>query len=95
MNGTNVYYRGRAILDAVLADATKRHGLASATQVVLSGGSAGGTATVANCDHVASRVPWAKTRCIADAGFFLDTPNVLRNHRYVCGVCVCVCVWWW
>ena len=76
-NGTSVYYRGRAILDAVIADAKARHGLGAASQVVLSGGSAGGTATVVNCDHVASLLPSASTRCIADAGFFLDTPNVV------------------
>ena len=60
------------ILDAVLADATTRLGLGAAKRVVLSGGSAGGTATVANCDHVAAAVPGARTRCVADAGFFLD-----------------------
>ena len=36
---------------------------------------------MANCDHVAASMPpSAHTRCIADAGFFLDTPNVLTNH---------------
>ena len=78
-NSTKVYYRGRAILNAVLADAKAKHGLGTAAQVVLSGGSAGGTATVANCDHVAGLLPSARTRCIADAGFFLDTPNVVGN----------------
>lgn len=76
-NDTKVYYRGRAILDAVIADAKARHGLQTASHVVLSGGSAGGTATVANCDHVASLLPSTQTRCVADAGFFLDTPSLV------------------
>ena len=79
INGTAVYYRGRAILDAVLADAAERHGLGAARRVVLTGGSAGGTATVANCDHVASVVAPARARCVADAGFFLDTPNAMTG----------------
>ena len=45
MNGTKVYYRGRVILDAVLADAKAKHGMGLATSLVLSGGSAGGTAS--------------------------------------------------
>lgn len=29
-----------------------------------------------NCYHMAGLLPSAQTRCVADAGFFLDTPNV-------------------
>lgn len=40
-----IYFRGRRILDANLADLTGRRGLGSAAAVVLSGHSAGGLAT--------------------------------------------------
>jgi hypothetical protein len=87
MNKTDVYYRGRRILDAVLADLRTKHGLAAADKVVLSGGSAGGLATVANCDYVAATVAKynapTKTWCIADAGFFLDLPNAIHVGKQV------------
>ena len=83
MNSSNIYYRGRAILDGVFADVRARYSLATADQVVLSGGSAGGLATAVNCDHVASLVAPSPTRCIADAGFFLDVPDAVNGGMQV------------
>ena len=61
----------RAIQDSLIAD----NGLASATDVVVSGCSAGGLATYLQCDNWAERVaevaPAAKVRCMPDSGKLL------------------------
>ena len=58
------------------------HGLADATDVVVSGCSAGGLATFLNCDRWASAVhtaagPTAKVRCLPDSAMFLDHQDPL------------------
>eukprot|EP00928_Gymnodinium_smaydae_P045833 TRINITY_DN30507_c0_g1_i1.p1 TRINITY_DN30507_c0_g1~~TRINITY_DN30507_c0_g1_i1.p1 ORF type:complete len:419 (-),score=38.08 TRINITY_DN30507_c0_g1_i1:94-1314(-) len=76
-NGTHqgLYYRGRANLDAVLDDLFAR-GMDKATDVIFTGGSAGGLAVYLGVDHVAERVhkhaPNAKVVGLPDAGYFLD-----------------------
>ena len=65
---TKIYYRGRRILDAVLDSLLTTQGMASATDVVLSGCSAGGQAIYLQADYVASRLPaGAKFRTLADS----------------------------
>lgn len=68
-------YRGRANLDAVL-DSLFARGMNKASDVIFTGGSAGGLATYLNVDYVAERVralsPSAKVVGLGDAGFFLD-----------------------
>lgn len=55
--GSGTYYsRGRVILQATLDKLLIDHGLASATKVLLSGGSAGGTSALANADYVHSYI---------------------------------------
>merc|ERR1712166_801777 len=67
-----IYYRGRVILDAVLDDLLIERGMQHATDVVLSGCSAGGQAVYLQADHVASKLPGsAKFRTLADSGYFL------------------------
>eukprot|EP00040_Diaphanoeca_grandis_P041529 m.263069 g.263069 ORF g.263069 m.263069 type:complete len:423 (+) comp48404_c0_seq1:27-1295(+) len=67
-----LHYRGRANLDAVLDDLIAKEQLSTATQVVWTGGSAGGLAVYLNADHVASRLPGVDVKALADGGFFLD-----------------------
>jgi hypothetical protein len=55
VNGTQLFFRGRRILDAVLDYLKESHGLASATEVLLSGGSAGGLSTFLHADYVRSQ----------------------------------------
>lgn len=78
-----LHYRGRANLDAVLDSLLKR-GMANATDVVFTGGSAGGLAVYLNVDHVSKRVlaaaPSAKVVGLADAGFFLDHKTYGSQH---------------
>eukprot|EP00929_Paragymnodinium_shiwhaense_P065018 TRINITY_DN32637_c0_g1_i1.p1 TRINITY_DN32637_c0_g1~~TRINITY_DN32637_c0_g1_i1.p1 ORF type:complete len:433 (+),score=79.19 TRINITY_DN32637_c0_g1_i1:96-1394(+) len=68
--------RGAPILDAVLKHLQEAHGMKAASDVILTGGSAGGLATYLNCDRIAETVRQANasTRysCLADAGLFLD-----------------------
>ncbi|XP_066300572.1 uncharacterized protein [Branchiostoma lanceolatum] len=54
--GKTLYFRGKAILDAVLDDLNEVRGLTNATTVILSGGSAGGIAVYRQADHVRSRL---------------------------------------
>ena len=55
VNGTKLFFRGRRILDAVLDFLKVDHGLAMATEVLLSGGSAGGLSTFLHADYVRSQ----------------------------------------
>lgn len=68
-----LHYRGRANLDAVLDSLIADRGLATATDVIFTGGSAGGLTTYLQVDHVAARLP-AVPRVVGlgDAGWFLD-----------------------
>eukprot|EP01047_Picozoa_sp_COSAG01_P037282 COSAG01_NODE_2954_length_6801_cov_3.612951_1_plen_737_part_00 len=67
-----LYFRGKRILRAVLLDLLGSRGMRSATQMVLSGCSAGGLAVYLQADYVASLLPSA-TRLVAvpDSGYFL------------------------
>ncbi|CAI5506904.1 unnamed protein product, partial [Closterium sp. Naga37s-1] len=67
-----VYLLGWNIIKAVLTDVTDRRGLKTASQVLLSGVSAGAEAVVTLCDQLPALVPSAKTtKCLMDSGFFL------------------------
>lgn len=57
ISGTIIYFRGRYILDAVINDLLGAMGLASASEIVLSGCSAGGLATYIHADYFGSRMP--------------------------------------
>ena len=74
VNGTNVFMRGRAILDAHLAELEATAGfLSTATEVIVSGTSAGGLATYLHASYVASRLTsGGSTVAVPDAGFFFD-----------------------
>jgi hypothetical protein len=74
-NGTVLYFRGRAILDASI-DALMALGLADATDVIIKGCSAGGLATFLHLDYLAGRMPaGARVVGLPDAGGFLDAPD--------------------
>ena len=80
LNG--LHYRGRANLDAVfdrllLPRRSPHVSLADATQVLITGGSAGGLAVYLHADHIAGRLPSSiKVKAHADGGFFLDQPTL-------------------
>ncbi|CAI7843250.1 unnamed protein product, partial [Closterium sp. NIES-54] len=66
-----IYLDGWNIIQAVIQDLVQKHEMRSASQILLSGSSAGGQATVNLCDWLASSFPSASTRCLVDSGFFL------------------------
>ncbi|CAI5468158.1 unnamed protein product [Closterium sp. Yama58-4] len=51
-------------------------GLGSARNVLFSGCSAGAQAVAMTCDAMARAFPSANVKCLMDAGFFLDTPDI-------------------
>ena len=73
-------WQGRAILNAVIADLTASHGLSSATEVMLTGQSAGGVGVFANANPVARLIP-AGVRYVAysDAGFPRRRSGLFRD----------------
>lgn len=82
-NNTNLYMRGRAILDATLDELETAFGfLSQASEVIISGTSAGGMATYLHTSYIKSRLS-AGTRVVAmpDAGFFLDHPAYTNGVR--------------
>jgi len=91
VSGTILHYRGRAILDAEIKSLLFARGMNKATDVVVSGCSAGGLATFLHCDHWADAITEAtkgaaKVACMPDSGFFLDedrAPKYGSNMRNV------------
>eukprot|EP00041_Stephanoeca_diplocostata_P014326 m.259386 g.259386 ORF g.259386 m.259386 type:complete len:333 (+) comp19662_c0_seq12:37-1035(+) len=90
IHGGQMYFRGRRVLDALLQDLLDNHGLDKATEVLLSGGSAGGLSTFLHADYVRSQLPASvkKFKAAPVSGFFLlhDTaagvpqyPNNMHN----------------
>ncbi|GER30540.1 pectinacetylesterase family protein [Striga asiatica] len=73
---TNLYYRGSRVFNAVINELLAR-GLNYADNVILTGGSAGGLATILHCDGFRSLLPNAqRVKCISDSGFFLRATNL-------------------
>ena len=62
VNGQTIYYRGFINLNAVIDDLVANHNLGSATELVLSGDSAGGLATYWHVDHWQGRLPSTRVR---------------------------------
>ncbi|XP_042019557.1 pectin acetylesterase 11-like isoform X2 [Salvia splendens] len=74
--GQKVQFRGSKIFDAVVEDLLVK-GMAIGKNVILSGRSAGGLATILHCDNFRARLPIAcRVKCLSDAGFFIRAENV-------------------
>eukprot|EP00658_Telonema_sp_P-2_P032363 TRINITY_DN23986_c0_g1_i2.p1 TRINITY_DN23986_c0_g1~~TRINITY_DN23986_c0_g1_i2.p1 ORF type:complete len:331 (+),score=62.52 TRINITY_DN23986_c0_g1_i2:96-1088(+) len=70
------HFRGKEIVKAVLGELNANHGLGTASSVVLTGGSAGGMATLNNADYVGEMLkemaPGVNFVAMPDSGFFVD-----------------------
>ncbi|CAI5468610.1 unnamed protein product, partial [Closterium sp. Yama58-4] len=77
-----IFLDGWNIIQAVIADLVQKRDMRSPSQILLSGSSAGGQATVNLCDWLASSFPSASTRCLVDSGFFLDTRDRAMNYTF-------------
>lgn len=64
------YFSGRNCLQATMLHLQQTAGLGGASQLVLSGTSAGGIGVFNNCDWFAGRFPDARVRCVPQAGQF-------------------------
>ena len=92
VGNTSLHFRGKHILDAGITDMLRHRGLAQATEVVVSGCSAGGLAAFLHCEHFAARInaeglAATKVVCMPDSGLFRDyqgctMPGVCRQPRY-------------
>lgn len=88
---SKLWFRGRAILDAEINSILNDRGMNNATDVIVSGCSAGGLATFLHCDHWAAAIDKATTKksmtgtgakvaCMPDSGFFLDEDRAPEYH---------------
>uniref|UniRef100_A0A1X7SGA5 Pectin acetylesterase n=1 Tax=Amphimedon queenslandica TaxID=400682 RepID=A0A1X7SGA5_AMPQE len=76
VKGTNIYFRGFKILQLILQSVMDK-GMSNAKEVILTGCSAGGLATYIHTNYVKSLLsPTVTFRAIADAGYFIDAPDV-------------------
>jgi hypothetical protein len=76
-NGTKLWYRGKRNLDAMLRYLRRDHKLGAATEVLLSGGSAGGLSAYIHADYIRSTFASSvKFRASPVSGFFLMHDNV-------------------
>ena len=84
VNGEEIYFRGRRIIDAVIQTLTEKYDFGSATEVLLTGCSAGGLATYLHTDYVQTLMPSGVTKYAASAisGFFLLHPTVAKLPVY-------------
>eukprot|EP00052_Salpingoeca_macrocollata_P021749 m.187067 g.187067 ORF g.187067 m.187067 type:complete len:401 (-) comp21615_c0_seq2:1536-2738(-) len=83
--GMTLHWRGKHILDAMINSVLTARGAAHATDIVVSGCSAGGLATYLHCDYWAEKIAAAsngnaKVRCMPDSGFFLDYEGKPQYH---------------
>eukprot|EP00039_Didymoeca_costata_P003304 m.66724 g.66724 ORF g.66724 m.66724 type:complete len:445 (+) comp11829_c0_seq1:35-1369(+) len=78
-----MWMRGRPSFNAVVADLQQNHGMSAATEVILTGSSAGGLAVLYNLDHFAGLLGQnVRLTGFPDAGFFLDAMNVNGEYYY-------------
>jgi len=75
VNGSNIFYRGRGLLDGLI-DQLLTMGLATANEAIYGGCSAGGLTTYLHADYFKSRLsPSTRVSAVADAMFVLDIPT--------------------
>ena len=68
-----LWFRGRANVQAILDDLRANHGLARASDVLLTGNSAGGLAVYWNADRLAAALAPARVTAAPDSGFFFTS----------------------
>ena len=76
-----IYFRGHRILKAMIPALIKNAPLAGATDLVVSGCSAGGLSTFLHADEWGAALPGTKVVAMPDSGFFLDF-NFTTNTGY-------------
>eukprot|EP01084_Bolivina_argentea_P159390 277596_1 len=84
VNGKKLYFRGFRILNAVFQDLQKNHGLETATDFVISGGSAGGLTTYLHTNYIYDTYlnHVSNVYSLPDCGFFMDSNGVNGVTNY-------------
>jgi len=76
VNGTKLYFRGRRILREMITSLLATRGMAAATEVLISGGSAGGLSAYLHANYISRRLPASATVAVVPlSGFFLESPD--------------------
>lgn len=65
-----LYFSGHLILEAILDDLDKKYDLNSASEIILTGASAGGIGVWMNVDYIAKRYPRTRVTAATIAGFY-------------------------
>ncbi|KAJ9466998.1 Pectin acetylesterase 9 [Diplonema papillatum] len=86
-NTTQLHFRGKRLIDAMLASLAAKYDLAGAEKVLLTGVSAGGLATYLNADYVrawfrANAAALSVFKAAPLSGFFLDHKNATAADVY-------------
>ena len=83
VGGSEIYFRGKHITEAVFKD-LDRFGFSNATDVVISGCSAGAIRVFAHLDALRELItPSAKVAGLPDSGFYMDMEIFTPLKRYV------------
>ncbi len=83
VNGVKLYARGKRILEAVLDVLQTDYGLDQATDVLVSGGSAGGVATYMQADYISSKLQPAVVKAAPTSGFFPVVPDYRGGTEFL------------
>jgi O-palmitoleoyl-L-serine hydrolase len=85
VNGKHLYMRGHEVMNALFQTLASKHSFDKASDVLLTGCSAGGLSTYMHADYV--RSTWAPKsanfKAMPECGYFLDYPNVDGRKVYL------------
>jgi hypothetical protein len=88
-NNTEIFFRGFLNLQSYYKDLTEKHNLHDATDVVISGASAGGLSTFLHLDWWKSQIINAKIMGLPDGGFFPDKMKFSSTMRFIFNLMNC------
>ncbi|KAM7497936.1 hypothetical protein LguiA_022350 [Lonicera macranthoides] len=78
----HVHFRGARVFDAIMEDLLER-GMKNASNALLTGCSAGGLASILNCDKFRALLPTkARVKCMSDGGFFLYARDFFGGYHF-------------
>ncbi|KAM7493671.1 hypothetical protein LguiB_028280 [Lonicera macranthoides] len=82
VKGIKLHYRGERVFDAIMEDLLSK-GMKNASNVLLSGTSAGGLATILHCDKFRALLPTStRVKCFSDGAFFLHTRDLYGQYKF-------------
>ncbi|KAI3680003.1 hypothetical protein L2E82_50740 [Cichorium intybus] len=79
---TNLHFRGARVFNAIV-DELLNKGMRFASNVLLSGSSAGGLASILNCDKFRELFPAStRVKCFSDAGYFSHVKDLSGKYKF-------------